>query len=96
MAPIAFDLGAKWAPLTVDEAESYLLRLRPKLYAGPQARQARDWLFRGVADDPGERAVYSLVVAAAVGVLPDGPAASWASPWLPRSTSWSTRSPSRR
>jgi uncharacterized protein (DUF2236 family) len=70
MAPIAFNLGSKWAPLTVDEAESYLLRLRPTLYAGPQARQARDWLVRGVADKPGERAVYSLVVAAAIGVLP--------------------------
>lgn len=70
MAPIAFNLGSKWAPLTADEAESYLLRLRPKLYAGPQARQARDWLVRGVATRPGERAVYSLVVAAAIGVLP--------------------------
>ena len=38
MAPIAFDLGAKWAPRTVDEAESYLLRLRPdalRRAAGP-------------------------------------------------------------
>lgn len=70
LAPIAFNLGSKWAPLTMDEAESYLLRLRPKLYAGPQARQARDWLLRGVAQRPGERAVYSLVVAAAIGILP--------------------------
>jgi hypothetical protein len=50
--------------------ESYLLRLRPQLYAGPQARAARDWLLRGVARRAGERAVYALVVAAAVGVLP--------------------------
>jgi uncharacterized protein (DUF2236 family) len=70
LAPVAFNLGAKWAPHTADEAEAYLLRLRPKLYAGPQARQARDWLLRGVARRPGERAVYSLVVASAVGVLP--------------------------
>ena len=70
LAPVAFNLGAKWAPHTADEAEAYLLRLRPKLYAGPQARQARDWLLRGVGRRPGERAVYSLVVAAAIGVLP--------------------------
>ena len=50
--------------------ESYLLRMRPELYAGPQAKAARDWLVRGVARRPGERAVYSLVLAAAVGVLP--------------------------
>ena len=44
--------------------------MRPELYAGPQANAARDWLLRGVARRPGERAVYSLVLAAAVGVLP--------------------------
>ena len=70
LAPVAFNLGAKWAPHTADEAEAYLLRLRPKLYAGPQARQARDWLLRSVGRRPGERAVYSLVVASAIGVLP--------------------------
>jgi uncharacterized protein (DUF2236 family) len=57
-------------PRSVDEVESYFLRLRPELYAGPQARQARDWLRRGVARRPEERAVYTLLHAAAVGVLP--------------------------
>jgi uncharacterized protein (DUF2236 family) len=70
VAPVALDLGATWVPRSATEVESYLLRLRPELYAGPQARAARDWLLRGVARRPGERAVYSLVVAAAIGVLP--------------------------
>ncbi len=70
VAPVALALGATWAPRSSDEVESYLLRLRPELYAGPQARAARDWLLRGVARRPSERAVYSLVVAAAIGVLP--------------------------
>jgi uncharacterized protein (DUF2236 family) len=70
VAPVAFALGAAWVPRTSEEVESYLLRIRPDLYAGPQARAARDWLLRGVARRPSERAVYALVVAAAVGILP--------------------------
>ncbi len=70
VAPVALALGANWAPRSAAEVESYFLRLRPELYAGPQAKAARDWLLRGVARRAGERAVYTLVVAAAVGVLP--------------------------
>jgi uncharacterized protein (DUF2236 family) len=70
VAPVALALGATWAPRSVAEVESYLLRVRPDLYAGPQARAARDWLLRGVARRLSDRAVYSLFVAAAVGVLP--------------------------
>lgn len=70
VAPVALALGADWVPHSVDEVESYLLRMRPELYMGPQARAARDWLLRGVARRPSERAVYALVVAASVGVLP--------------------------
>jgi len=70
VACVALDLGATWAPRSVAEVESYLLRVRPDLYAGPQAIAARDWLLRGVARRPTERAVYSLVLAAAIGVLP--------------------------
>jgi uncharacterized protein (DUF2236 family) len=70
VAPVALALGADWVPRSSAEVESYLLRIRPQLYAGPQARAARDWLLRGVARRAGERAVYALVVAAAVGVLP--------------------------
>jgi uncharacterized protein (DUF2236 family) len=70
VAQVAFDLGATWVPRSAAEVESYLLRLRPTLYAGPQARQARDWLLRGVGQRPSERAAYTLVLAAAIGVLP--------------------------
>jgi uncharacterized protein (DUF2236 family) len=70
VAPVALALGATWAPRSSAEVESYLLRLRPELYAGPQARAARDWLLRGVARRLSDRVVYSLVLAAAVGVLP--------------------------
>ncbi len=61
VAPVALALGATWAPRSAAEVESYFLRLRPDLYAGPQARAARDWLLRGVARRLSDRAVYSLV-----------------------------------
>jgi uncharacterized protein (DUF2236 family) len=70
VAVVALDLGASWVPRSVAEVESYLLRIQPELYMGPQARTARDWLLRGVARRASDRAVYGLVVAAAVGVLP--------------------------
>ena len=60
VAPVALALGANWAPRSSDEVRSYLLRIRPELYAGPQAKAARDWLVRGVARRPSERAVYAL------------------------------------
>jgi uncharacterized protein (DUF2236 family) len=84
VAPVALALGATWAPTSAAEVESYLLRVRPELYAGPQARAARDWLVGGVARRPAERAVYSLVLAAAVGVLP---------PWARRELSLSLAGP---
>jgi uncharacterized protein (DUF2236 family) len=71
VAVVALALGAEWVPRCSDEVESYVQRVRPELHAGPQARQARDWLLRGVARRPAERAVYSLVLAAAIAVLPD-------------------------
>ena len=49
VAPVALALGANWVPRSSAEVESYFLRLRPELYAGPQAKAARDWLLRGVA-----------------------------------------------
>ena len=70
VAPVALALGATWVPRTTDEAESYFLRIRPELYAGPQARQARDWLRRGVATRPEERAAYAVLLSAAVSLLP--------------------------
>jgi uncharacterized protein (DUF2236 family) len=70
VAPVAMALGAGWIPRSLVEVESYFLRIRPDLYAGPQALQARDWLRRGVATRPEERAVYAVLLAAAIGILP--------------------------
>jgi uncharacterized protein (DUF2236 family) len=70
-AQIAMALGAEWVPNTEREAEAYFSRLRPHLYAGAQALEARDFLLRGVARHPEDRAVYALMAAAAVGLLPD-------------------------
>jgi len=69
-AVVAYELGARWVPRTVAEAEAYFLRVRPELYAGPQAMAARDFLLRGVARRPIDRAVHAVIAAAAVGVLP--------------------------
>jgi uncharacterized protein (DUF2236 family) len=69
-APVAIDLGAAWVPRSVDEVDAYFLRIRGDLYGGPQALVARDFLLRGVARRPEERAVYGLIVAAGVSLLP--------------------------
>jgi len=64
-------LGAVWVPETADQAAAYLLRVRPDLYAGPQAMAARDFLLRGVGTRPNDRVVYTIIMAAAVTLLPD-------------------------
>lgn len=69
-APVAIALGARWVPTSVLEAESYLKKVRPELYAGPQARAARDFLVRGVSTKPADRAVYSCIVASALSIVP--------------------------
>lgn len=69
-AVVARELGARWVPERAEEAEAYFLRVRPELYAGPQALAARDFLLRGVARRPNDRVVYAGVAAAAVSVLP--------------------------
>ncbi|MGH9091586.1 MAG: oxygenase MpaB family protein [Acidimicrobiales bacterium] len=69
-APLALHLGAEWVPRSVDEVHAYLRRVRPQLYAGTQAMAARRFLLRGVARTPDDRAVYAVITAAAVGLLP--------------------------
>lgn len=69
-APVAFELGAEWVPRSTEEMEAYFLRVRPTLYAGPQARSARDFLLQGVARRPDDQLVHALIAAAAVSVLP--------------------------
>ncbi len=69
-AVVARSLGARWVPERAEEVESYLARIRPELYAGPQAMAARNFLLRGVARKPNDRAVYVGIVAAALTLLP--------------------------
>jgi len=69
-APVARALGAGWVPETRDEVSAYLKRMRPELYAGPQALDARNFLLRGVARRPNDRFVYAVVAAGALDVLP--------------------------
>jgi uncharacterized protein (DUF2236 family) len=70
VAPVALALGARWVPRSAQAMDHYFGRLRPELGAGAQARQARDWLRRGVGEKPEDRAVYALLLAAAIGILP--------------------------
>lgn len=69
-AVVARSLGARWVPETTDEVEAYLKRIRPELYAGPQAVEARDFLLRGVARKPNDRVVYLGILAAALAIVP--------------------------
>ncbi len=69
-AVVARSLGARWVPGSTGEVEDYFRRVRPDLYAGTQALDARDFLMRGVARRPNDRAVYSVILAAALTVLP--------------------------
>lgn len=69
-AEVALLLGAEWVPRTEDELDAYMRSMRPELYAGAQARAARDFLLRGVGGRPEEVAVHACIAAAAVGLLP--------------------------
>jgi uncharacterized protein (DUF2236 family) len=69
-AVVARALGATWVPESSDETTAYLLRVRPQLYAGPQAIAARNFLLRGVGRRPPDRAIYAVVLGAAIGLLP--------------------------
>jgi uncharacterized protein (DUF2236 family) len=67
---IALELGAEWAPRSRDEVAAYFARVRPELYAGRQAIDARDFLFRGLARRPQDQVSHAVIAAAAVSVLP--------------------------
>jgi uncharacterized protein (DUF2236 family) len=69
-AVVARALGARWVPESASEVDAYFRRVRPELYAGEQAIEARDFLLRGVAKRPNDRAVYACILAAALAVLP--------------------------
>lgn len=82
-AAVAYELGAEWVPRSEDEVEAYFRRVRPELYAGAQARAARNFLLRGVGRRPEDRAVYTLIVSAAIGLLPRWARAELGLPPLP-------------
>ncbi len=82
-AVVARRLGARWVPETGDEVQVYFERIRPELYAGPQAIDARNFLLRGVARTPRARAMYLAIVAAALPVVPRWARAELGIPTLP-------------
>jgi uncharacterized protein (DUF2236 family) len=69
-AKVAFELGAEWVPRSTDETKAYFQRVRKELCAGPQALAARDFLLHGVTRKPEDRAVYRLLIRAAISTLP--------------------------
>jgi uncharacterized protein (DUF2236 family) len=70
MAPVAHDLGAVDVPRSVAELDAYFVAVRPRLAFTPEARDARNFVLRGVGRWPHEVATYALLVGAAQGVLP--------------------------
>ncbi len=70
LAPIATALGAEWVPRSTADVDDYFRRMRPELYATEQAHQALDWLRYGVRRRPNEQAVFSVLHAGAVSMLP--------------------------
>jgi uncharacterized protein (DUF2236 family) len=69
-ARVALELGARWVPRSRAEVAAYYRRIRPELYAGAQAFEARDFLLRGLARRPEDRAIYGVLVSAGVSLLP--------------------------
>jgi uncharacterized protein (DUF2236 family) len=70
LAPVAVALGAEWVPRSAADVEDYFRRMRPELYATEQSHQAVAWLRNGVRRRPNEQAVYSVLQAGAVSILP--------------------------
>lgn len=70
MAVVARDLGAVDVPCSVAELDAYFAAVRPRLAFTPEARDARNFVLRGVGRWPHEVATYGLLVGAAQGILP--------------------------
>lgn len=70
MAGVARDLGAVTVPRSTVELDEYFAEIRPRLSFTPEARDARNFVLRGVGRWPHELATYGLLVSAAQGVLP--------------------------
>ncbi len=83
MAPLAHDLGASTVPTTEAELEEYLAEIRPVLAFTPEAREARNFVLRGVRRWPHEIAGYAMLVSAATGILPTWAARQLRLPLVP-------------
>lgn len=70
MATVALDLGAREVPRTVAELVEAIEGIRPQLRLTRAGSNARNFVVAGPVRAPHEMAAYSLVVAAALGVLP--------------------------
>ena len=70
MAGVALDLGATGVPRSTGELAAYFEGIRPALAFTPEAREARNFVLRGVGRWPHEVATYGLLVGAAQGILP--------------------------
>ena len=69
-AVVAERLGAAGVPRSRREVHDYLAGLRPQLAAGDQARDLFAFLRRPLAKDPVTTAAHTLLIQAAVGLLP--------------------------
>lgn len=84
MARLAFDLGADAPPRTWRELTAQLSAFRPELRLSADGVEARDFLRAGVSAGTVAPAVYRLIVASALDLLPP-----WALPLLgERPLSW--------
>jgi len=63
-------LGGTAVPRSMDELAWYFNFVRGELELGDQARDVRKFLLRGVAKRPQDKLAYSIVVAAAISILP--------------------------
>ena len=70
MAAVAVELGAVDVPRSTAALDAYFASVRPRLRFTPEARDARNFVLRGVGRWPHEVATYTLLVGAAQGILP--------------------------
>lgn len=70
MARVAVALGASNVPETWDEARAYFHTVRAQLSAGSQAFNGIDYVVNAKSAIPPEEAIRSLLIQAAIGVLP--------------------------
>ena len=70
MSKIAFALGATWVPTTNRELAEYFVAIQPELEFTREARQARNFVLKGVRRLPHELATHLTLTTAAQALLP--------------------------